>query len=281
MILLLFAGVVGLWIRAFRPAKEDPRLSKGLQLLQSKISILEDLSDRTDTQVQQLTLLLEKKGKEIQDKVGQSENLVAKIEQKLQQVREISKIFQDHIPHHEIMERKKTIKYVKAARMAHQGSSVDQICQELDISPAEADFILNVNKEQLMFCEESLPEWAKEEGTAEKTVPKQEAQMELPAMLEENPKEWIQKAIQETQNQKKSRTSQEALKKIGEQFQTLSQETSASNHSLQAPKVTADTKNISSDATDMKMKPQTKIPERTIGVRPYEFRKIDINKSLS
>ena len=57
--LILTAGLVTLWIRLGRPAKDDPRMSKGLQLLQSKISILEDLSDRTDTQVQQLTALLD------------------------------------------------------------------------------------------------------------------------------------------------------------------------------------------------------------------------------
>ncbi|MEN0058082.1 MAG: DUF2802 domain-containing protein, partial [Bdellovibrio sp.] len=49
--LILFAGVIGVWIRLSRPAKDDPRLSKGLQLLQSKIAVLEDLSDRTETQV--------------------------------------------------------------------------------------------------------------------------------------------------------------------------------------------------------------------------------------
>ena len=270
LILVLFAGLVGLWIRALRPPKEDPRLSKGLQLLQSKIAILEDLSDRTDTQVQQLSLLLEKKGKEIQEKVAQSESLVVKIEQKLQQVREISKIFQDHIPHHEIIERKKTITYVKAARLAHQGASVAQICQELDITPAEADFILNVNKEQLMFCEESLPDWAKEEENSTTTptpVKATEAQFEMPATLEENPKQWIQKAIQETQNQKKSKSSQEALKKIGEQFQTLSQTTNAASSLTQPVATTEETKPT--------------LPEKTIGVRPYEFRKIDMNKNLS
>jgi len=48
---LALAGVVAVWIKITRPSKDDPRLSRGLQLLQTKISVLEDLSDRTETQV--------------------------------------------------------------------------------------------------------------------------------------------------------------------------------------------------------------------------------------
>ena len=57
-LLVVAAGTV-IFIRLNKPAKDDPRLSKGLQILQTKISILEDLSDRTETQVSQLTALLE------------------------------------------------------------------------------------------------------------------------------------------------------------------------------------------------------------------------------
>lgn len=157
---ILFTGIVGVWIRMNRPAKEDPRLSKGLQLLQSKIAVLEDLSDRTETQVNQLTLLIEQKVKEIQSKIQSSEKQIAKIDLSMQKSLEVAKIFQDKIPHGEIVERQNTIKYVKAARLAHQGLSVDEIAQQVtELSRGEIEFIAKINREQLMFCEDSLPEW--------------------------------------------------------------------------------------------------------------------------
>lgn len=119
--LVFVAGLVGAWIRLGRPQKDDPRLSKGLQLLQSKIAVLEDLSDRTETQVNQLTALLEQKVKDIQFKIQAADKQIAKIEQSMQKSLEVAKIFQDKIPHTEIIERQNTVKYVKAARLAHQG----------------------------------------------------------------------------------------------------------------------------------------------------------------
>lgn len=158
--LILIAGSVGIWIRFQRPPKDDPRLSKGLQLLQSKIAVLEDLSDRTEVQVQQLTCLLEQKVRQIQQEVQHSEKQLLKIEQSMQKSLEVAKIFQDRIPHNEIVERQSTIKYVKAARLAHQGMAVSEIASQVDLSFGEIEMIAQVNKDQLMFCEESLPEWA-------------------------------------------------------------------------------------------------------------------------
>ncbi|MGE0763276.1 MAG: DUF2802 domain-containing protein, partial [Bdellovibrionales bacterium] len=65
----LFLGVTVAWFRLNRPAQDDPRLSRGLQLLQSKIAVLEDLSDRTDAQVKQLTSLIEQKARLLQNKI--------------------------------------------------------------------------------------------------------------------------------------------------------------------------------------------------------------------
>ena len=162
---ILLAGIVGMWVRLNRPPKDDPRLSKGLQLLQSKIAVLEDLSDRTETQVNQLTALLEQKVKDIQSKMQSAEKQITKIDQSMQKSLEVAKIFQDRIPHNEILERQNTIKYVKAARLAHQGLSVDEIAAQVtDLSRGEIEFIANVNRDQLMFCEESLPEWAQNDA---------------------------------------------------------------------------------------------------------------------
>lgn len=45
--------------------KEDNRITKGLQLLQHKIAILQDLSDKSDDQVQRLVSILDQKSNEI------------------------------------------------------------------------------------------------------------------------------------------------------------------------------------------------------------------------
>jgi uncharacterized membrane protein len=159
--LVLIAGIAGTWFRLKRPAPTDPRMSKGLQLLQTKISVIEDLSDRTETQVNQVTTLLEAKVKEVQTLLIEAERMNRTIEASMQRSLEVAKIFQDRIPHQEILERQNTIKYVKAARMAHQGSTVEEIAEQVDLSRGEIEFIAKVNKNQLQFSEENLPDWAK------------------------------------------------------------------------------------------------------------------------
>ena len=158
--LVLVAAVVGLWFKLNRPAKDDPRLSRGLQLLQSKISVLEDLSDRTESQVQQLTHLLEQKARDVQGHILQADRQIQNIDNSMNRSLEVAKIFQDKIPHQEIIERQNTIKYVKAARMAHQGATVEEICAAVELSRGEIEFIAKVNRDQLQFSEQDLPEWA-------------------------------------------------------------------------------------------------------------------------
>src|SRR5690606_11308368 len=104
------AAALVCWARLNRPQKDDPRLSRGLQLLQSKIAILEDLSDRTDMQVKQLTHLLEQKGKEVQEYVASAQNQISKVEASIQKSLDVSQIIQDKIPHKEIIERQNTVK---------------------------------------------------------------------------------------------------------------------------------------------------------------------------
>ena len=149
-------------MRMSRAPKDDPRLSRGLQLLQSKISVLEDLSDRTEVQVGQLTAILEQKSREVQAKVQLAEQSVHEIRVSMERSLDVAKIFQDKIPHQEIIERQNTIKYVQAARLAHQGLSVDEIAEKVDLPKGEVEFIAKVNRDQLLFNEEQLPAWAKE-----------------------------------------------------------------------------------------------------------------------
>lgn len=156
------AALFVVFARLRRPAKDDPRLSKGLQLLSSKIAVLEDLSDRTETQVQQMLLLLDQKSKELQSKIALADQQVAAVRQSMEQSLEVAQIFQDKIPHNEIIERQNSVKYIKAARLAHAGVPVTDIAREVDLPMGEIEFIAKVNQDSLSFREEDLPAWARE-----------------------------------------------------------------------------------------------------------------------
>ena len=252
--IVLLAGVAVTWVRLNRPAKDDPRLSKGLQLLQSKIAVLEDLSDRTETQVQQLTALLEQKCKDIQVKIQASEKQLSKIDQSMAKSLEVAKIFQDRIPHNEIVERQNTIKYVKAARLAHQGLSMDEIAQQVDLSRGEIEFISKVNKDQLMFCEESLPEWA--QGEAANTAPEEtiedsfQAKSFMSPLHKQNDAPQDMSAVFEV-----PKVDQDALKKLGEAFKAACDENFVAE-----------------------IKPPSKI--KTPHIRAVEFRRIDLTQDM-
>lgn len=160
--LIFAAGFVAIWIRLNKPAKDDPRLSRGLQLLQSKIAILEDLSDQVERQVQQVAQLMEVKARDLQKHIEKSDDQIRQIETVTSKSLEVARIFQDRIPHEEMMDRKSTLKYVKAARLANKGMSIDDIADQVDLSRGELEFVTKVNREQLQFSEEDLPDWAKE-----------------------------------------------------------------------------------------------------------------------
>lgn len=269
--LILVAGCVGAWIRLQRPQKDDPRLSKGLQLLQSKIAVLEDLSDRTEVQVQQLTTLLEQKVREIQQQVQNSDKQLQKIEQAMQKSLEVAKIFQDRIPHNEIVERQSTIKYVKAARLAHQGMSVQEIAAQVDLSLGEIEMIAKVNKDQLMFCEESLPEWAQASTHPEAAMQAaandaevdafQESRIDLETPLSREVPVDLTKAFEVP------KADQEALKKLGDAFR---QACETANHLQQV------TQGFVEDSKPV-VKTETKNNNGPV-IRPVTFPRIDASK---
>jgi len=160
----ILTAVFVIFARLRRPAKDDPRMSKGLQLLSSKIAILEDLNDRTETQVQHMLTLLDQKSRELQAKVALAEQQVQAVRQSMDQSLEVAQIFQDKIPHTEIIERQNSMKYIKAARLAHAGYSVDQIAAQVDLPSGEIEFIAKVNRDSLSFREDELPAWARQPG---------------------------------------------------------------------------------------------------------------------
>ncbi len=158
----LAVGILLLLKKRNSPTKEDPRLSKGLQLLQSKISILEDLSDRTDKQVNDLCALLDRKIKDVQTVIAKGERQNQLIRKSMQKSLEVAKIFEDKIPHEEILERQNQKKYIEAARLAHKGMSVAEIAKKTGLPQAEVRLIVKVNKDNLRFEEEKLPPWAQQ-----------------------------------------------------------------------------------------------------------------------
>jgi uncharacterized protein YerC len=146
-------------VRMSRPAKDDPRLSRGLQLLQSKISVLEDLSYRTETQVNQLTALMDHKIKEIQNIVLDADKQLQQIRQSMGKSLEVAKIFQDKIPHQEIIERQTTLKYVQAAKMIQEGKTIDEVQMSIGLSFGEIELIANMDVDYLKNIENQMSQW--------------------------------------------------------------------------------------------------------------------------
>lgn len=236
------AAALVCWARLNRPQKDDPRLSRGLQLLQSKIAILEDLSDRTDMQVKQLTHLLDQKGKEVQEYVSSAQNQIAKVEDSIQKSMDVSKIFQDKIPHKEIIERQNTAKYVQAARLANQGMSVDELAERIDIPRSELEFIAKVNKNKLMFSEDHLPEWI------------QEQEVEQPAI---RPRDFS--AVFETPTV--NPVAQEDDKKIQEEFKKAIEEVKAKDLARENSITNVMAENVSESVTEGLQTAKNKISE--------------------
>ncbi|RME15716.1 MAG: DUF2802 domain-containing protein [Bdellovibrio sp.] len=221
---IFLLGFIVLWVKLRRPPQEDPRLSRGLQLLQSKISILEDLSDRTDKQVHQLNQLLEKKAAIVQEKITEAKKQVHTLERSMDKSIEVAEIFQEKIPHEEIVERQQTVKYVKAAQLAHAGLSVDEILEKVDLSRGEVEFIVSVNKEELAFDEEHLPRWIqKAKALREDNKEAQSGQEEL-VFIE--PKTPLTSEETEKMFTSEPPLAQEmdSLKRVGEEFKKACEE---------------------------------------------------------
>ena len=154
-----FNAIVALLLieRAKQRTAEDPRMSRGLQLLSSKIAVLQDLMDRSETMGRQLTQMIDRKQQDIQEKVEEVEVHLHKVYSAIEKSEEVAKIFQDKIPHREIIERQTTLKYMQAAKMAHQGFGIDDIAKQVDIPRGELELISKVNRERLLSHE--VPPW--------------------------------------------------------------------------------------------------------------------------
>lgn len=195
---ILLAGLSFSLFLRIKEKKEDQRLTKGLQLLQNKISILEDLSDRTDEQVHKLVHVIDQKANEVRHQLKSADDKIEQIDIALSKAVDISKVFNEQVPHQELMDRKKTNAYVQVAKMAHQGFSIDQISSKVDLSPAEIEMITKVNKENLQFSEDSLPSWITDHPAQTDITLHQDADFEnfTQALSDQNKK--IQQMVKDT-----------------------------------------------------------------------------------
>jgi hypothetical protein len=165
---------------------EDPRMSRGLQLLSSKIAILQDLMDRSETMGRQLTQLIDRKQQDVHERIEEVEHHLHKVNVAIEKSQEVAKIFQDRIPHQEIIERQNTLKYVQAAKLAHQGMSIDDIAKQVDIPRGELELIAKVNRDQListdpLWLDDKNRTYTEDENTDDEPIVTQGAQ-ELPRL---------------------------------------------------------------------------------------------------
>ncbi len=232
ILLALFVYII--WVKLRRPPQDDPRLSKGLQLLQSKISVLTDLSDKTEVQVEKLNAFMEKKLKQVQACLIEADSKMQQIELATRKTKEVAQIFQEEIPHDEIVKRQNTIKYIKAAKLANKGATVEEIAEEIDLPLSEIELIAKLNKDNLVFDDDSLPEWAKEEEQLS-TAP--EIEIYTPDFSD---------------SLKSSEADYSTLKRLGEQFRQACTEYQTQQEAKESPsQIIEKMKSVSNELTSL------------------------------
>lgn len=252
--LLLFG-----WLTKNKNKVEDQRLTKGLQLLQNKISILQDLSDKSDEQVHKWIHLIEQKSIEVQNQLNRSDEKISQIETVLAKALDVSKVFAEQVPHETLAERQKTSRYVQAARLAHQGYSAEQISQKVDLSVAEIEIIIKMNRNQLQFSEDDLPAWVDMQTSPVNTAEEEQEMNEFTMQLRKMNQVVSESAFDIP---KPDMTS---MNQIKQQFAD-----SLSMNSTQVPQTFLDEKKEAMAET-------TTIDGKT--VKPFQFRKIVVNKT--
>lgn len=149
MDIFLFVGLFVCIVRSPRTSKDDPRISRALQLLQSKISVLEDLSDKTDVQFQKITNLVEQKVLEVQQAITNAERQLQSLKEATAKGIETTRLVQTGLGAEQVIERHTNEVYAKAAQLAFEGKSIEEICEKLDLSQAEVELIVKFNRDSL------------------------------------------------------------------------------------------------------------------------------------
>ncbi len=164
---LIALATVLLIERSKAKTEDDVRMSRGLQLLTSKIAIIEDLMDRTETSSKQLTQLLEAKQQDVQDTLENVERHLHRVHESIEKSKNVARLFEEKIPHEEIIERQNAQKYLKAAKLANLGQSVDEISTQVDIPRGELELIVKLNRKNLVASETS---WLEDDVIREESL---------------------------------------------------------------------------------------------------------------
>jgi len=143
-------------------------------------------------------------------------------------------------------------KYVKAAQMANSGANLDEIMRTVDLTRGEAELVVAMNKDQLVFNQNKLPLWV----NPEKAPAPQESSSIGAEFL---------KALKNTPPMAQSNAPASAAQTQTQQASTaLSPKPSATSASL-AKSMISDTAIITQNG-------------KTMSVKPFEFKKITTNQ---
>jgi hypothetical protein len=134
-----------LYIRLKKREADDPRLSRHFQLIQSKIAVLEDFSENIDKQSRNILSQMDARIKEVNQKIQEAAETISKIEASRQKSMEVATLFEDKIPHDEVIEKQLSLKYIQASKMAYEGHSISEIAHAVQLPIAEVEMIVKMN----------------------------------------------------------------------------------------------------------------------------------------
>jgi hypothetical protein len=124
--------------------------------------------DRSDAMGRQMSALMDGKQQDIQERLEDAAIHLHKIKEATEKSEKVARIFQDQIPHQEIIEKKNTAKYHEAAKMSHQGFSLEEIAKRIDLPRGELELIVKVNRNRLVTEKSELPPIIQADETFEK-----------------------------------------------------------------------------------------------------------------
>lgn len=147
--------VLGLSFSVFlrvKEKKEDQRITKGLQLLQHKISILQDLSDKTDEQVQRLVFMLDSKSNELRRLTLEASQAALNAQQTLQNTpKEMPAVLNTVAPMDELSQFVQALSLQNEKIKAPQASMMAASTPALSsASPMPQDFVINSSEENIV-----------------------------------------------------------------------------------------------------------------------------------
>jgi hypothetical protein len=161
---------------------EDPKLSRGLQLLTSKIAILEDLMDRSEVMTKQMTQIIDNKQQDIQERIEEAEVHLHKMRKATEKTQQAVKSAQENIPG--------AAKFSQASQLIHQGLSLKEIEKTVDIPRGELELLMKVDRERQRQKKEAPPPQPEIETVREQfhideieMAPKEPAQIVRPVVF--------------------------------------------------------------------------------------------------